>query len=74
MVAPIITVFGATGFLGRRIVRRLYEKGCAVRIASRHPHRALALFALTIRDFRQSRVIFDPGNQWPMRSPACAVW
>ena len=44
MVAPIITVFGATGFLGRRIVRRLYEKGCAVRIASRHPNRARALF------------------------------
>jgi uncharacterized protein YbjT (DUF2867 family) len=44
VVAPIITVFGATGFLGRRIVRRLYEKGCAVRIASRHPNRARALF------------------------------
>ena len=44
MVAPIVTVFGATGFLGRRIVRRLYEKGCAVRIASRHPNRARALF------------------------------
>jgi uncharacterized protein YbjT (DUF2867 family) len=44
VVAPIITVFGATGFLGRRIVRRLYEKGCAVRIASRHPNRARAMF------------------------------
>ena len=44
MVAPIITVFGATGFLGQRIVRRLHEHGCAVRIASRHPGRARALF------------------------------
>jgi NADH dehydrogenase len=44
VVAPIITVFGATGFLGQRIVRRLHEHGCAVRIASRHPSRARALF------------------------------
>jgi NADH dehydrogenase len=44
VVAPIITVFGATGFLGHRIVRRLHEHGCAVRIASRHPSRARALF------------------------------
>ena len=45
MVAPIITVFGATGFLGQRIVRRLHEQGCAVRIASRHPSQARALFS-----------------------------
>jgi uncharacterized protein YbjT (DUF2867 family) len=44
VVAPIITVFGATGFLGQRIVRRLHERGCALRIASRHPVRARALF------------------------------
>jgi uncharacterized protein YbjT (DUF2867 family) len=44
MAPPIITVFGATGFLGQRIVRRLYEHGCAVRIASRHPERGRALF------------------------------
>src|SRR6185312_5706548 len=45
VVAPIITVFGATGFLGQRIVRRLHEQGCAVRIASRHPSQARALFS-----------------------------
>ena len=32
-----ITVFGGTGFLGRRIVRHLRESGAALRIASRHP-------------------------------------
>jgi uncharacterized protein YbjT (DUF2867 family) len=32
-----ITVFGGTGFLGRRIVRRLRSRGFPVRIASRHP-------------------------------------
>jgi uncharacterized protein YbjT (DUF2867 family) len=32
-----ITVFGGTGFLGRRLVRRLSESGAMVRSASRHP-------------------------------------
>jgi NADH dehydrogenase len=34
-----VTVFGGTGFLGRRIVRRLRDRGFPVRIASRHPDR-----------------------------------
>ncbi len=34
-----VTVFGGTGFLGRRIVRRLRDHGFPVRIASRHPDR-----------------------------------
>jgi uncharacterized protein YbjT (DUF2867 family) len=36
----VVTVFGGTGFLGRRIVRHLDESGFAVRIATRHPDRA----------------------------------
>jgi uncharacterized protein YbjT (DUF2867 family) len=36
----LICVFGGTGFLGRRIVRRLRDHGHTVRIASRHPERA----------------------------------
>jgi NADH dehydrogenase len=32
-----VIVFGGTGFLGRRIVRRLRHRGFPVRIASRHP-------------------------------------
>ena len=39
-----ITVFGATGFLGQRIVRRLHARGLVVRIASRHPDKGRALF------------------------------
>ncbi|MDW6023623.1 complex I NDUFA9 subunit family protein [Mesorhizobium sp. BAC0120] len=35
----LVTVFGGTGFLGRRIVERLGEKGFPVRVASRHPSR-----------------------------------
>ena len=36
----LICVLGGTGFLGRRIVRRLRDHGHTVRIASRHPERA----------------------------------
>jgi len=32
-----VTVFGGTGFLGRRVVRHLRGHGFSVRIASRHP-------------------------------------
>ncbi len=35
-----VTVFGGTGFLGRRIVRYLSESGAIVRVASRHPRQA----------------------------------
>jgi uncharacterized protein YbjT (DUF2867 family) len=44
MPAHLVTVFGGTGFLGRRIVRHLYDVGFAVRIASRHPDRAAMIF------------------------------
>ncbi|WP_225768192.1 complex I NDUFA9 subunit family protein [Inquilinus sp. Marseille-Q2685] len=37
MARPLATVFGGTGFLGRRVVRHLAEQGFAVRAASRHP-------------------------------------
>jgi uncharacterized protein YbjT (DUF2867 family) len=35
--AKCVTVFGGTGFVGRRIVRYLSEAGATVRVASRHP-------------------------------------
>src|SRR4029453_6309332 len=35
-----ICVFGGTGFLGRRLVRRLLAAGAAVRVAVRHPDQA----------------------------------
>src|SRR6202163_1162707 len=39
-----VTVFGGTGFLGRRIVRHLRSRGFPVRIASRHPDRGHSQF------------------------------
>ena len=38
-----ITVFGGTGFLGRRIVPHLLSRGFSVRIASRHPDQGYSL-------------------------------
>jgi uncharacterized protein YbjT (DUF2867 family) len=40
----VVTVFGGTGFLGRRVVRRLRDDRFSVRIASRHPRRGSPLF------------------------------
>jgi NADH dehydrogenase len=37
-------VFGGTGFLGRRVVRHLLDRGHAVRVASRHPERGRTIF------------------------------
>ena len=35
-----VSVFGGTGFLGRRLVQRLAAEGATVRVAVRHPDRA----------------------------------
>lgn len=42
--ARIVTLFGGTGYLGRRVVRRLRDRSFAVRVASRHPHRIAEIF------------------------------
>jgi uncharacterized protein YbjT (DUF2867 family) len=39
-----VTIFGGTGFLGRRVVRHLLECELSVRVASRHPEHAMARF------------------------------
>jgi NADH dehydrogenase len=41
-----VTVFGGTGFLGRRVVRHLRDRDFLVRIASRHPDLGHRLFGL----------------------------
>jgi uncharacterized protein YbjT (DUF2867 family) len=40
----IVTVFGGTGFVGRRIVKHLLDREFLVRIASRHPDRTGVIF------------------------------
>ena len=44
MSIRVVTVFGGTGFLGRRVVRHLRDHEFSVRIASRHPDRSRKLF------------------------------
>jgi NADH dehydrogenase len=44
MASGKVTVFGGTGFLGRRVVQRLLERDFSVRVAARHPEHAAALF------------------------------
>ena len=44
MSLGVVTVFGGTGFLGRRVVRHLREHEFSVRIASRRPGRGRELF------------------------------
>ena len=43
MALDLVTVFGASGFIGRHLVRRLAADGVRVRAAVRYPQRALFL-------------------------------
>jgi len=43
MTIQTVTVFGASGFIGRHVVQRLAAKGMQVRAATRHPDDALFL-------------------------------
>jgi NADH dehydrogenase len=43
MATRLVTVFGASGFVGRHVVQRLAAKGALVRAAVRHPDNALYL-------------------------------
>jgi uncharacterized protein YbjT (DUF2867 family) len=52
----VVTVFGGTGFLGRRIVRHLRLQGFCVRVASRHPDRGHAPHPLGDPDLRSIKV------------------
>ena len=44
----IVTVFGGTGFLGRRVVRHLLDGNCSIRVATRHPQRTRQLFGTNV--------------------------
>ena len=52
MGTALVTVFGGTGFLGRRVVARLRQHGVSVRIASRHPGGDPEAVAADIHDDR----------------------
>jgi|SRR6516164_4664338 len=52
----VVTVFGGTGFLGRRIVRHLRLSGFCVRVGSRHPDRGHALLGPDDAQLRSVKV------------------
>ncbi|MCI0432671.1 MAG: complex I NDUFA9 subunit family protein [Gemmatimonadetes bacterium] len=68
MTLRLVTVFGGTGFLGRRIVRQLRAQEVSVRVASRNPERGRAL--LGVDDERLNSVAADVHDE---RSVADAV-
>src|SRR5690606_30280348 len=70
-----VTVFGGSGFLGRRIVRHLVADGAEVRIAVRRPERADALVRLG-RPGQVTAVradVWDPATVAPALAGAAAV-
>lgn len=46
MEAPLITIFGGGGFVGRQVAQALVARGCRVRIAQRDPLKAFPVRAL----------------------------
>jgi nucleoside-diphosphate-sugar epimerase len=72
MNGSTVTVFGGTGFLGRRVVRHLRERRFYVRIASRHPDhgRMLGIDDPQLQSIRAD--IHDARS--PMRLLALMVW
>jgi NADH dehydrogenase len=67
-----ITVFGGTGFLGRRVVRHLYGANLAVRIATRHPDRARSLFSGD--DFDIESVLADVNKDDSVAAAVEGAW
>ena len=69
-----VTVFGGTGFLGRRVVRHLLDRGFAVRVATRHPDRARRMFADEPRPVDAIRADVDDDSTIAAAiADACAV-
>src|SRR5215475_7960915 len=57
-----VTVFGGTGFLGRRIVRHLQNADFAVRVASRHPDRGRSFFSRDVSGIEPFRADVNDGG------------
>ena len=74
MASRRVTVFGGTGFLGRRMVRHLQDADFAVRIASRHPDRDRSLFSRDVSGIDPFRAdVDDDGSVASAVSGAWAV-
>jgi uncharacterized protein YbjT (DUF2867 family) len=67
-----VTVFGGTGFLGRRIVRHLHDADFAVRIAARHPERGRLLFPGDVPDIETVRA--DANDDASVATAVSGAW
>jgi len=72
MSSQRVTVFGGTGFLGRRIVRHLHDADFVVRIASRHPERGLLLFSGDVPDIETVRA--DANDEASVATAVSGAW
>lgn len=66
------TVFGGTGFLGRRIVRHLCDAGFIVRVASRHHDRGRLLFSSAVGGIES--VAADVNDEASVRGAVDGAW
>jgi NADH dehydrogenase len=69
MESKPVTVFGGSGFLGRRIVKHLAAEGTSVRVAVRHPERASFLERLG----RTGQIELVQADVWDEKTVARAV-
>ena len=67
-----VTVFGGSGFLGRRIVRHLQDADFAVCIASRHPDRDRSLFSRDVSGIEPFRA--DVNDDGSVASAVSGAW
>jgi uncharacterized protein YbjT (DUF2867 family) len=72
MASRRVTVFGGTGFLGRRIVCHLQDADFAARIASRHPDRGRSLFSRDVSGVDPFRA--DVDNDGSVASALSGAW
>jgi uncharacterized protein YbjT (DUF2867 family) len=67
-----VTVFGGTGFLGRRIVRHLHDADFTVRSASRHRDRSRSLFSRDVSGIES--VHADVNDDGSVASAVSGAW
>ena len=67
-----VTIFGGTGFLGRRIVRYLLDADFAIRVASRHPDVAFSLFSRDVSGIES--VLADVNDDGSVARSVIGAW
>ena len=69
-----VTVFGGTGFLGRRVVRHLRSVSFPFGLRQGIRIEVTGCLVLMIRNFNRSRPTFRTSDQSPMHLLALTAW